>query len=165
MEEKQSKTDNANETVRKYTLGALAVGFVPCPFIDMLILSTAQLKMLHSLSRVYDIEFSDNLGKSLIAALLGGGVSSRLSVSLASLGKSLPVTWTTSAISVSLFGGASTYAIGKVFILHFESGGTFLNFDPQQVRGYYADQFENGKEEIKESIGSVTPGSFAGIKP
>jgi len=165
MEEKQAKTVNANEMVRKYALGTLAVGLVPFPLIDMLILSSVQLKMLHSLSKVYDVEFSDNIGKSLIAALLGGGISSRLSVSLASLGKGLPVTWATGAFSVSLFGGASTYAIGKVFIQHFESGGTFLNFDPQKVRSYYAEQFENGKQELKESIGSVTPDSFVGIKP
>ena len=41
--------------------------------------------------------------------------------------------------------GASTYAVGKVFVQHFESGGTFLNFDPEDVRDYYAEQFEKGK--------------------
>lgn len=165
MVEKQSKIDNANEIVRKFTLGTLAAGLAPFPLIDMLIISSAQLKMLHSLSRVYDVEFSNNLGKSLIAALMGGGIPSRVSLSLASLGKTLPVTWATAAVSVSLFGGASTYAIGKVFILHFESGGTFLNFDPQKVRAYYEEQFENGKEELRDSIDSVTPDSFVGIKP
>jgi hypothetical protein len=47
--------------------------------------------------------------------------------------------------------------MGKVFIQHFESGGTFLTFDPQQVRDYYAQQFEKGKEEVSKS--------FVGVKP
>ena len=134
-------------------LGALAVGIIPIPLVDLAILSGIQLKMLHSLARLYAVEFSGELGKSLIASLLGGGVS----VSLAGLLKRiLPYGFVTGMISTSIFGGASTYAVGKVFIQHFESGGTFLNFDPQQVKDYYAKQFEKGKEEVK---------SFAGTKP
>ncbi len=155
MPEKEPKTDRANEIVKNYALGSLAVGIVPFPLVDMAILAGVQLKMLHSLAKLYDVEFQDTLGKSVIAALLGGGISSSLSTSLA---KSVPILGlATSMISIVLFGGASTYAIGRVFIQHFESGGTFLNFDPQQVRAYYAQQFEKGKEEIRSS--------FAGIKP
>ena len=28
--------------------------------------------------------------------------------------------------------------MGKVFIQHFESGGTFLDFDPDKVRSYFS---------------------------
>ena len=41
--------------------------------------------------------------------------------------------------------GASTYAVGQVFIQHFESGGTFLDFDPDKVKAYFAEQVEKGK--------------------
>ena len=41
--------------------------------------------------------------------------------------------------------GAATYAVGKVFIQHFESGGTFLNFNPESVRGYYEAMFKEGQ--------------------
>ena len=57
----------------------------------------------------------------------------------------------------AILGGASTYAIGKVFVQHFESGGTILTFDPQRVREYYEQQFEKGKKEVKEN--------FVGIRP
>jgi len=33
--------------------------------------------------------------------------------------------------------GAATYAIGKVFVRHFASGGTFLTFNPEKVKDYY----------------------------
>jgi hypothetical protein len=36
---------------------------------------------------------------------------------------------------------ACTYAVGKVFIQHFSSGGTFLTFSPARVREYFGQLF------------------------
>jgi hypothetical protein len=49
------------------------------------------------------------------------------------------------AVTLPFFAGAATYAIGKVFMQHFASGGTFLDFDPDKVRGYFREQFGKGK--------------------
>jgi uncharacterized protein (DUF697 family) len=134
------------------------VGLVPLPLLDMALLSGIQLKMLHRLAKLYDVEFFTHLGKSVIASLLGSGISLSFSFNLSSLVRGIPFYGQAmSVISVSLFGGASTYAIGKVFVQHFESGGTFLTFDPKRVRDYYAQQFEKGKKEVKEN--------FVGIRP
>jgi len=46
--------------------------------------------------------------------------------------------------------GASTYALGEVFKKHFETGGTFLDFDPERLRKYYNEKFEKGKEVAEE---------------
>ena len=46
-----------------------------------------------------------------------------------------------------------TYAAGRVFHQHFASGGTFLTFDPDKVREYYAQMLEEGKTiATKESV-------------
>ena len=58
---------------------------------------------------------------------------------------------------MAVYGGASTYAIGRVFIQDLESGGTFLTLDPAKVERYNREQLEVGKTEVKKS--------FAGIKP
>ena len=52
-----------------------------------------------------------------------------------------------------VFAGASTYAIGKVFIQHFESGGTFLDFEPAKVRAYFSQQFDKGRDLASEAHG------------
>jgi len=154
----QAKADQANAIVKNYMIGASAVGLLPLPLIDLAALTGIQLKMLHSLAKLYEVEFSKNRGKSLIAALLGGGVPLSLTSSVGSLTKIIPIYGSlVGMISLTVFAGASTYAIGKVFAQHFDSGGTFLNFDPQQVRDYYAKEFETGKVETSKS--------FAGIKP
>ena len=155
MPEIDTITARAETIVERYMLLSLGVGLIPFALVDMAALAGIQLKMLHSLANLYELEFSSQLGKSLIASLLGGGVPVSLSSRVARLAvRSIPVYgWVAGLISTSLFGGASTYAIGKVFIQHFASGGTFLSFDPQQVREYYAQQLERGKEVERSFVG------------
>jgi hypothetical protein len=53
-------------------------------------------------------------------------------------------------VTVSAFAGASTYALGEVFKMHFSKGGTILDFDPDRLRKYYKEKFEKGKKVVKE---------------
>ena len=147
---------SADGLVANYALGSLAVGAIPFPVVDLVALSGLQLKMLHSLAKLYGVDFSEQLGKSLIASLIGGGVPLSVATHLAALGRSLVKTLpgvgtAAGMVGMSVFGGASTYAVGKVFIQHFESGGTLLDFDPKRVKDYYAQQFEKGKETLKKA--------------
>lgn len=151
MVESGSRVAKANETVKKYMLGALGIGIVPVPVLDLAVLSSIQLKMLHSLANIYQVDFSKNYGKSLIASLVSGGASISL------FGLVTPLGQVARVASMGLYGGASTYAVGRVFIQDLESGGTFLTLDPAEVKRYYSEQFEEGKVELKKS--------FSGIKP
>ena len=154
MAETAIDTNEAIKIVRNYTLASLLASAIPVPIVDLVALSSLQLKMLHRLASFYQIQFSEQLGKSLIASLVGGGVPLSLSSKLAkSLAKSLPGLGTAAGmVSMAAFGGASTYAIGKVFIRHFESGGTFLDFDPQHAKDYYAKQFKEGTAQVRTVV-------------
>lgn len=136
----------AEHVLRQYTLGGMAVGLVPLPFVDLAALVALQLKMLHSLAGIYDIEFKSDLGRSAIASLIGSTASTGLSPTLAaSLGKFIPgIGQTLASGSAVLLNGAATYAVGKVFIQHFAAGGTFLSFDPEAVRDYFQTQLQEG---------------------
>lgn len=138
----------AEHALRQYTLGAMAVGLVPIPFLDLAALVALQLKMLHSLARTYDIDFKADLGRSAIASLVAGTASTSLSPPLAaSLGKFIPgIGQALASGSALLLNGAATYAVGKVFIQHFAAGGTFLNFDPEAVRDYFKTQLQEGEQ-------------------
>ena len=109
------------------------------------------MNMLRKLAKAYDIPFSKDIVKNVIASLLGGGISVTFSGALASLMKTVPVIGqTTGALAMPILAGATTYATGKVFIQHFASGGTFLNFDPDKVREYYYEMFKEGQEVVSE---------------
>ena len=158
MADTDSKTAQAEQTIRWHALAALGVGVLPLPWLDLAALAGLQLNLVRSLAELYGVEFSSQLGKSAIGALLGGGLPVSLSANLGHLAKGLPgLGWVIGGASMALFGAASTYAIGRVFVQQFESGNTLLTFDPAQVRAYYAQQYEQGKAEVRRN--------FAGLRP
>jgi uncharacterized protein (DUF697 family) len=140
--------EEANNMVKNYIIASMGAALVPVPLFDMVALTGIQLKMLHSLAKLYNVKFTKNLGKSLIGSLLGGVIPTSTA---ASLSKAVPGVGTAAGvIGMSAIGGAATYAIGRVFIQHFESGGTFLDFNPEKVREYFKEQFERGKGVASE---------------
>lgn len=157
MTEQTTKIAEADKVIKQYMLAALGVGLVPYPVIDMTVLVAVQLKMLHSLADVYKAECSEELNKEIVTACLGSIIPVSLSFNVSYLLRLLPYGWIIKGVSTSAFASAFTYAIGKLFVQHFESGNTFLTFDPQQVKDYFAAQFEKGKAEVSKS--------FVGIKP
>ena len=142
----------AAKIVNKFMLWSMGAGIIPIPLVDMAAVTGVQLKMIKDLSNVYGVEFSEVRGKSIITALLGSIVPNSLSAGfLGSAFKLIPfIGLYAGSVSMSVFSGAATYAIGKVFTQHFASGGTFLNFDPEAMRQYFKEEFEKGKAKVKE---------------
>ena len=149
----------ASNIINKHVITAMGASLVPIPLFDLVALSSVQLKMLYSLTKLYEIPFSKNLGKSAIVSLLGGVMPTSAAMTLASLAKAVPGLGTaTGVISVSVLGGATTYAIGSVFTQHFESGGTLLDFDPKKMREFFSNKLAEGKEvAVKLKPGKTQP--------
>ena len=141
------RVNEANTVIRNHVLGSMGIALVPIPVIDLVALSGIQIKMLHSLAKLYRVPFSENLGKSLIVSLVGGVMPTSTAMTIASLAKVVPGLGTaTGMVSVSVLGGATTYAIGSVFVQHFESGGTLLDFEPKKMREYFTAKLQEGKK-------------------
>lgn len=149
----RSRKDAALDTVNSYMYGSMAAGLIPSPGVDLAAITGIQLKMVHSLSKIYGVPFMKDLGKSFIASLVGSlGPIAVTQGGLLSLVKMVPVVGSIASMAVMpAMAAAFTYAVGKVFIQHFESGGTFLNFDPDAVKIYFAEQFEEGKIKVKQT--------------
>jgi uncharacterized protein (DUF697 family) len=157
--------------IRNHILASMGVGLIPVPLVDLIALTGVQLNMLRKLAKIYEVEFLKDKGKHLIAALLGSGVPVAIGGSLSSLVKAIPVVGqVTGALTMPAAAGATTYAIAKVFIMHFASGGTFLDFDPETVKAYYAEMLKKGKhvaDELKkeppeDAQGDASPQSKKG---
>ena len=148
----EDQTELANHRIRQYAFGGMAVGLVPLPILDLAALVSLQMKLLHSLSTIFGIEFRADLGRAAIASLVGGVLPLAAAPALAaSLGKFIPgVGQLLGAGAQVALNGAITYALGKVFLQHFASGGTFLTFEPEAVKEYFAEQFQKGKEIAAE---------------
>jgi uncharacterized protein (DUF697 family) len=153
----QATTDNlqaAEALVRKNVYIAAGVGVLPIPLLDLAAVTGVQMNMLYQLSKLYKVQFSKEATKSIIAALVGCTGTVFLARPAWSLLKSLPIVGSTvGGLTLSILSGASTYALGKVFIQHFESGGTFLTFDPKAVRAHYNKLQEEGRKIAEEALG------------
>jgi uncharacterized protein (DUF697 family) len=142
------KEEKARKVAKNYMWWSMGAGLIPVPFADLVAVSGVQLKMLADISKIYGAEFQENRGKAVIAALIGYVVPNTLSFgSMGSLLKAIPLVGTlVGAPTMVAFCGASTYAVGKVFIQHFESGGTFLSFDPLKVKEHFQREFDEGSK-------------------
>lgn len=136
----------AREVVKKHVAYAAVVGLVPLPVINAAGVAGIEIKLLYDLAKLYDVPFRQDRVKSIVSSLIGGVLSTELGVGTAGLVKGWAVVGSALAfVAVPTFASAVTYAVGRVFIQHFESGGTFLNFDPEKVKAYFKAQFQQGK--------------------
>lgn len=148
VEEILTKEEQSMKIVKRYMLWTLGAGAIPIPLVDFAAVTGVQIKMIKDLSDHYEIPFNENTGKTIIASLLGSMSASALKAGiLGSILKAVPIAGSLlGAASMSLFSSAACYAIGKVFIQHFEAGGTFLDMEPDKVKEYFREQFAEGKE-------------------
>jgi uncharacterized protein (DUF697 family) len=153
------KQQSALKTVRTYMWWSMGAGLIPVPFADLAAVTGVQLKMLNEISKLYGIAFQENRGKAVVGSLIGSIVPGTLAFgALGSALKAVPVIGTfAGAPAMVLFCGASTWALGKVFIQHFESGGTFLDFDPDEVREYYKAQFDESRKALETDKKAKVP--------
>lgn len=142
----QRRYKDAQHIIVDYTMWSAGTGLIPAPFFDMLAMLAIEIRMVKRLSALYGVPFSKERGRSLLAALLSG-VHAGL--------------WTNSCLKlVPFFGlagvvvpmvaisGGITYAVGRVFVQHFESGGTLLDFRPEKMRRYYLEQIKKGQDIV-----------------
>jgi uncharacterized protein (DUF697 family) len=132
-----------SKLVERFALWSGAAGLLPIPFVDVAAVAGLQLQMLRRISQIYGVPFSANQGKSIIASLMGSMIPATSGMGAASALKSVPAIGTAvGTITMSGVSAAATYAIGKVFIQHFASGGTLLDFDPPDYRDFIKVQKE-----------------------
>lgn len=143
----------AGSIVNRNMLWAAGGGLIPVPVADFIAITAVQMKMLKELSDLYGVKFTEGLAKKSVGALLSGiggaGLGGVVGFSLAKL---LPGLGTLFGVAtIPAFASGFTYATGKVFVMHFESGGTFLDFDPAAVREHFQREFELGKARAAEA--------------
>ena len=125
---------------------------MPLPLMDIAAITAAQIQLVRELSALYGVPFKDHLGRNVVASLVGGVGSAAAGRGIfCSLLKAVPVIGTIGGlISVPIVAGAATYALGQVFIEHFEHGGTLLDFNPKPMRTFFETKYKEGQKVAKE---------------
>jgi uncharacterized protein (DUF697 family) len=148
----EQRHETAAKLVDRFSLWSGVGGLIPLPFVDVLAVGGLQLQMLRRLSQVYDVQFSENRGKALIASIAGTMIPVTSGMGAASALKSVPILgMIASAFVMPVLSAGATYAIGKAFVQHFESGGTLLDFNPPDYKEFIKAQKEMWDSRTKRS--------------
>ena len=143
------RDERASQLVDRLSLWSAAAGFIPLPLVDMAAVGGVQLHMLRRLSEVYEIPFSKNLGKSILSSLAGAVIPASTATTAASITKGVPIVGTAiGALTMPAVSAGATWIIGKVFIKHFASGGTLLDFNPPDYREFIKKQRGSSLTEL-----------------
>ena len=133
----------ASRIISSATKWSAATGLIPVPVLDLVALAAVQAKMVTDISTIYGQSVSHEAVRGVISVLLGtllpGTVARYATVAIA---RGAPaVGLVVGIVSFGALGAAATYAVGKVFVRHYERGGAFHNFDPKTVEADLKREF------------------------
>jgi len=160
------KEDDADRIIHSHVLYAMTGGAIPIPLADMAAVTAVQLDMLRRLAELYEIDFDKEAARSLISAIVGA-TASKIGASMI---KAIPgvglIAGTGAQIILS---GASTYALGHLFEVHFANQGDFLDVDMEGMKKSYRELMKKGQEYARsvkktmEKSGSAKGSSSAPV--
>ena len=147
---RSDRTLLARDAVKNHVIVATSVSLIPLPLVDLAAVMGLQVKLMHSLCKLYDVPFKEKLVRSLLTSLASGAGALVAMASLSSLAKAIPALGTLAgSAGMSATAAAVTYATGQVFIQHFERGGTLLDFDPVKFKELFKAKVKEGAEVVK----------------
>ena len=152
----------ASKLVNRFAIWSGVAGLIPLPVVDIIAVGGLQLQMLRRISQIYNVPFSENRGKALIASLAGALIPASSGLGAASALKAVPLVGTlTAGFVMPVLSAGATYAIGKAFMQHFASGGTLLDFNPPDYREFVRTQKEMWDSRPTSRARGTEPSSSA----
>lgn len=146
----------AEMIVKEHMIASLGLGLIPIPFVDLATGLASNVVLVSRLCTLYEQPFKASIARTAVLSIMGiiGSVGVAVTVGF-SLAKLIPGIGTVAgSVALPIANAATAYVIGKMFIGHFEMGGTLFDFDPRsnvpQARRAYA----NGRELAGELLAS-----------
>jgi uncharacterized protein (DUF697 family) len=153
MSDSSNRQAQALRIIKSNVGWATGAGLVPFPVLDLAAITAVQVRLVVQLANLYGVPFRRDAVKRIVGVVVGSGGSYLVSAPLASAVKVVPVVGTFISTFVEpAAAAAATYALGRVFMQHFESGGTLLNLDPDEVRKHYYEEFEKARGHHSEPV-------------
>ena len=146
----------STKLVNKYVPFCAAAALIPLPGVDIVAVTGIHVKMIADIAKIYDVPFRDDAAKNIISSFVAAAIPSSMGFGLtqvaASALKIVPGVGTVLGMSAgAAFAAAFTFALGRVFIQHFESGGNLVTLDPIAAREYFKTEFESAMVKTKAS--------------
>ncbi len=155
MDTETTDTQSAQQLdkiIRQHTLSSVGVGLLPVPGVDVAGLLVIQSNMIREIAMIYKVPFLKEAARNALTSLIGGALLANAMPILSSMVKAVPIIGqAVGMVTMPVSCGASTYATGKVFIRHFESGGDLFTFDPDKMKAYYREMLKEGRKVAQKT--------------
>jgi len=130
-----NRFEQGEQIINKWSKVSLVTIVLPNTVLEYAVISGIQLKMLRDMSHLYGVPFKADALKVILGSILGGGVAYFLSDFYSGLVKSIPFVGKPIALlSEPAIAYVTTYAVGFVFLEHFERNGSFENIKLDQMK-------------------------------
>jgi uncharacterized protein (DUF697 family) len=116
-------------TVERYANWAAIGGGIPVPIANATAVTTLMVRMIHALSKLYEVPFEKNRTRAAVVGLMAGMLPTGLAtVAASAVTYFVPGYGLLGLAASSVTSSAYTRHIGRLYIEHFESGATEINF-------------------------------------
>lgn len=138
MRTRKKHLSEIDKIIQHHTVMAMGAGLIPFAGVDMVAVGVLQHEMLKRMCNLYGKPYEDMQAQAYICSI-SGSATAKVG---ASFFKTIPVIGSAlGGVSMSIMAGASTYALGKMFIKYFQGE---LLVDPEQLKvlyDYYKKKF------------------------
>jgi uncharacterized protein (DUF697 family) len=149
---------HATPFITFYSLLATTAGAIPVPWVDLLILPGIQTRMVHHLAKLYGQPLkAQHFGE--LAGALGVGLLVRQGIR--EVMKFIPYV---GSVAGGALAGASTFALGKAACFYYSGVQQGHAPTPDEIRRYYAEQFDIVQKSWSAIRGAPTPAPSDGIQ-
>ena len=115
--------------VERYANWAAVGGAIPVPLANAAAITTLMVRMIKSLSTLYEVPFERNRTRAAVVGLMGGVLPTGLAtVATSTLTYFVPGYGLLSLAVSSVTSSTYARSIGRLYIEHFENGATHVDF-------------------------------------
>jgi uncharacterized protein (DUF697 family) len=115
--------------VERYANWSAVGGIIPVPLANAAAITALMVRMIKSLSTLYDVPFERNRARAAVIGLMGGVLPTGLAtIATSTLTYFVPGYGFFSLAVSSVTSSAYARSIGQLFIEHFENGATQIDF-------------------------------------
>jgi uncharacterized protein (DUF697 family) len=130
---------SAMQIVYRYMAVSAGAALIPVPGVDTAILAGVHVALIKRLCEHYAVDFSEHTARNLLIAIAGSIIPGTIGSFVGR--KFLRVLPSTARVFgwalMSASSAAFSYGIGRLFIYHFESGGTLISFDTRTLHNVF----------------------------
>jgi len=144
--------EQSKKIIVKWSRISLLTIAVPNTVLEYVVISGIQAKMLQEVSKVYGVPFKADAVKVIVGSILGGSVAYFLSDFYSSWIRSIPIVGKPiSFLTEPAIAYVTTYAVGLVFLEHFERNGSFQNIDLESIKKSIKEKVNQKYQELLKS--------------